>query len=305
MKTRAIWAVALVCGLVFFGCAKPEPPAATPTPAAPEPVDAVAQASVNLTGLAADLSEFVSIRRAKPVDFAALKQLYEKGLRGYVTKVDESYGTQLAAVVSQAIAQGLQGQDIPANAQWAEKTIQRAFILDFSTSLARVGEPAGEESDAALWARIKAATPVARAIAERRSDWTGRGTEFPDLFDTLLRQVESHAAAREATPLRQSREQVAGLMHKMLVLSVFYELGGCEKARGVNADEAVEKVVEAQIYFQSVDQESRKRDDAAAAAIAGELAKKPEQVDIDLVRSLLRKLYEPEVKDIDGALLGA
>jgi hypothetical protein len=284
---------------VLTGCSKPEPPAtASPAPTEPQQVDAVAQASMNLNGLSADLGQFVSIRRNKPVDFAFLKQLYERNLQNYVTKVDESYGTQLDAIVSQAIEQGLKGQDIPANVQWAEKTIQQAFILDFLTSLERFGEPA-------LWSRIKAAAPVLRAIAERRGAWTGRDSEYPDLFDALLRQIESHAAAREATPLRQGKEQLAGLMRKMLVLSIFYELSGCEKARGGNPNEAVEKVVEAQIYFQSVAEEGRKRDAAVAEAIAGELAKKPDQVDIDLVRSLLRNLYEPEVKDIDGALLGA
>jgi len=302
--TMLVVALTLVC--VLAGCSRPEPPATVDSaPTEPQQVDAIAQASMNLTGLSADLGQFVSIRRSKPVDFAILKELYKKNLQSYVTKVDEYNGTQLDAIVSQALDQGLEGQNIPANVQRAEKTIQRAFILDFLTSLDRFGKSHGQEPDDALRARIKAAAPVLRAIAERRGTWTGQGSDYTDLFDGALQQIQSHTAEQESAVLLQSKEQITALMRKMLVLSVFYELDGSEKARGLTPDEAVEKLVEAEIYFQSLYEESKKRDDNAADAIAGELAKKPDQADIDLVRSLLRKLYESEVKDIDSALLGA
>jgi hypothetical protein len=244
---------------------------------------------------------FVQVRRARPVDFEALTQIYESDLVTYVREADGRYGTDLDPVIREALEKGRAGREIHAHAQIAEKSIQRSFILSFTRSLKQLQEDVPHHESLP---RLLEAARVLRSAVERRSRWVGKGAEYTDLFDAALEQLQRAAEGKNRESLTEAGVQLFSLVTKVLVLSVFYELDGLEKARGKDADEASEKREEARIYHLSLVTEHRSRDEEGAAAVAGQLALPVDQIDIGLVRELLSNEFQGEIADVDPSLLG-
>ena len=244
---------------------------------------------------------FVEIRRAKPVDFEALIELYDFHLAPYVRDASERHGVDLEPTIRAALAQGRAGRDVHAVAQVAEKTIQRAFILTFTKDLAAIE---GVLQDPERIARIREAAQVLRSVAERRSRWAGKGSEYPDLFDAAWTRLFEAAGRKDRAAAAEAKDQLQALTIKGIVLSVFYELEGLEEARGKDEDKVAEKRVEAQIYHRNIARTHEKRNALGAATVAGALAGPAEAIDVDLVRRVLRSDFAGELTDIDPKRLG-
>ena len=152
--------------------------------------------------------------------------------------------------------------------------------------------------------RLLEAAPVLRATAGRRSGWVGKGAEYTDLFDAAMQRLRQAAEGKNRESLAEAGAQLASLVTKVLVLSVFYELEGLEQARGKDADKAGEKREEARIYHLSLVTEHRSRDEQGAVAASEQLALPVEQIDIGLVRELLNNAFRGEIADVDPSLLG-
>ena len=315
MKRLVLLPILLFCLVLFIGCAKkdaaepPHPeqgekPAQAPQKPEPPKVDAATHATLKMEGLAAKLGEFVSIRRNKPTDFNALKALYESSLKDYVIMVDQEYNTSLDKTVMTAINEGGTGPLAYANAQRAEKSIQRAFILDYMNTLNLLAKSKEGDSTEMLDQRLKTSAPILRSAAQRRSTWTGKGQEYVDNFDSAMQMFQKALGEHNAEKMKLAKGQMDSLVNKVLVLSVFYELGGMEKARGKDENVAAEKKVEAEIYYSSVFDEHNKRDAAAAKSVFEQFKKDPNQIDIDTVRTLLTNQFSTELTGIDPTLLG-
>ena len=205
---------------------------------------------------------FVEARRARPVDFEVLTKIYELDLVTHVRETDGRYGTDLDPIIRDALEKGRAGREIHAHAQIAEKSIQRAFILNFTRSLKQLREDAEHRKGLP---RLLEAAPVLRATAGRRSRWVGKGAEYTDLFDAAMQRLQRAAGLKNRESLAEAGAQLDSLVTKVLVLSVFYELDGLEKSRGKDADKAGEKREEARIYHLTLMKEHRSRDEEGAA----------------------------------------
>jgi hypothetical protein len=244
---------------------------------------------------------FVEVRRARPVDFEVLTEIYESDLATYVRETDGRHGTDLDPIIRDALEKGRAGREIHAHSQIAEKSIQRAFILTFTRSLKQLQEDVEHRKSLP---RLLEAAPVLRSTAGRRSRWVGKGAEYTDLFDAAMEQLRQAAEAKKPEPLAEAGAQLGSLVTKVLVLSVFYELDGLEKSRGKDASEAGEKREEARIYHLSLMTEHRSRDEEGAVTVSKQLAGPVDQIDIDLVRRLLKNEFQWELVDVDPSLLG-
>ena len=244
---------------------------------------------------------FVEVRRGEPVDFKVLTEIYGSDLAAYVRETDGRYGTHLDAIVRDALEKGSAGREIHAHAQIAEKSVQRAFILTFTRSLQQLREDVEHRNSLLL---LLEAAPVLRATAGRRSQWVGKGAEYADLFDAAMEQLRQAAEAKNRESLAEAGAELASLVTKVLVLSVFYELDGLEKSRGKDAEDAGEKREEARIYHLSLVTEHRARDEEGAASVSEQLALSADRIDIDLVRELMGNEFQAEIAEVDPSLLG-
>ncbi len=244
---------------------------------------------------------FVEVRRARPVDFEVLTEIYESDLVTYVRETDDRYGTHLDPIIRDALEKGRTGRAIHAHAQIAEKSIQRAFILTFTRSLKQLREDAEHRKSLP---RLLEAAPVLRSTAGRRSRWVGKGAEYTELFDAAMAQLRQAAERNDRESLAEAGAQLGSLVTKVLVLSVFYELEGLEKSRGKDADKASEKREEARIYYLSLVTQHRSRDEEGAASVSEQLALSVGQIDVDLVRELMSNEFAGEIADVDASLLG-
>ena len=246
-------------------------------------------------------ARFVELRRSPPADFDALSRHYRADLESFVREADGRNGTDFDREITTALERGRAGKDVSANAQVAEKTVQRAFILTFSRSLDKLEK---NPDDGTSLARALTCAPVIRTAALRRSRWVGKGDEYADAFDAAVSRIAPAAGGKKPGDSRSAAARLRALVNKTLVLSVFYELGGLEKARGADADKAAEKRVEAQIYHANLLEEHAKRDAGGAETVAGQLAGPIDRMDIDLVRNVLKSDFAREISDVDSLLLG-
>ena len=244
---------------------------------------------------------FVEIRRAEPIDFEALIQLYETSLATYVRRAAVRYGIEFHRPIIPALEQGRAGRSIYANAQVAEKSIQRAFILTFTRSLDRLEKPADRVESLSL---IQEAAPVIRSTAGRRSGWAGKGSEYTDLFDAAMSKLTRTVEQGRMEAVSEAKAQLDALVTKALVLSVFYELDGLEKARGLDSDRTAEKQVEAKIYHMNLMEVHKEHNDRGADTVAGQLSGGADQIDIDMVRRILGNDFKADISDVDPSLLG-
>ncbi len=287
MKARKtlVWAVLL--SVFLLGCGR----SSSETPAAPKgdlkPSSAFAR--------------FVDIRKALPTDFKALTDHYRTDLAAFVRGADERNGTDFHPVIAAALEKGLGGKDVSVNAQVAEKTIQRAFILTFSRSLDELGK---SPNDGPALVRALGCAPVIRTTALRRSRWVGKGDEYGDAFDAAMNRLIPAAGGKKPGEPESAAIRLRDLVHKILVLSVFYELDGLEKARGADSDKAAEKCAEARVYHANLLGEQTWRDPRGAETVAGQLAGPIDRIDIDLLRKVLKSAFTREISDVDPSLLG-
>lgn len=244
---------------------------------------------------------FVEVRRARPIDFEALTEIYESDLAHYVRETAGRYGTDLDPIIRDALEKGRAGAEVHSHAQIAEKSIQRAFILTFTRSLKQLQEDVEHRKSLRL---LLEAAPVLRSTVGRRSRWVGKGATYTDLFDAAMERLRQAAEGKNRESLAEADAQLGSLVTKVLVLSVFYELDGLEKSRGKDADEAGEKREEARIYQLSLMAEHRSRDEEGAVTVSDQLALSVDQIDIDLVRELLKNAFQGEIAGVDPSLLG-
>ncbi|MDP8223807.1 MAG: hypothetical protein P9L99_10645 [Candidatus Lernaella stagnicola] len=266
--------------------------------------DMPATAVVEKLGPSAEVEHYtalVTARRNPPIDFAKMTDIYDNHLKTYVKAADQRYGTKLAAAAEAAMQAGLAGDDPAVNGQTAEKSIQRAFILTFLRSLQDLQN---DGSDRAAYTRVVAASWAVDSVADRRSQWVGKGRDFPDAFQRglveLFAAVNDNAAAR----VSEAAGNVADFADRMLLLSVLYELKGLSDARGTDEGKAAEKIVEARIYYQSLQPDHQQRNKKGAATVSAQLAGDPADVDVGLVRTILRNDYLLELSGINPTLFG-
>jgi hypothetical protein len=299
MKIRIIVSIVLVLALFLVGCSKvPEPVGneATTEPA-PAPVPVVLP---NVDDPVQVYFDFVKARRTKPIDWADLSMVY-KSIEAYIQKTDEQFEKQFAPTILAALDKGLNGESPHTNAQIAEKTIQQALIFRFYDALKNL-----ETKPDAIMNVVTASITgrVVRAAAARRDGWLEQGTTFVDSFDAALKQLKNAAAKKQFPAVKQAAATLTSLTNKVLVLSVFYELEGLEKARGGNAKVAEEKLVEAQIYQQNFAATQAARDKAGADLTVEQLAGKPAKVNVKAVRTALFSAFSKELAGIDKKRLG-
>ncbi|MFC1889095.1 hypothetical protein ACFL4G_04995 [Thermodesulfobacteriota bacterium] len=283
--SRSLTAAACVALTAAWACSKPEAPEA-------DPVD---------PGVVAAYGQFVETRRTRPIDFQALTGLYQTRLAPYIRRAADRFGCDLDPAIRAALEQGREGRNPAVVAQIADKTIQRAFILTFTQSLKRLRETVEDDESLRL---VREAEPVIRSTADRRSQWAGKGSEYPDLLDRIMGRLVAGAGRRNIEAVAEAGAQLESLVTKVLVLSVFYELYGLEKAREWDEDKAGEKRIEAQIYHLDLTGAHLERNREGAHIVADQLAGPTDWVDIDLVRKLLKTDFSEEISDVDPTILG-
>jgi hypothetical protein len=305
--TRSDKLVSLACLVLlafsFAACAAPGQTPPAPAPGnADKPAAAVAGTSIPSPVLPEVLNTIVAIRKEKVVNFSAMLATYEGELSDYVQSVDKAYQTTLDKETRDAIAAGAAGKDIAANKQIAEKSIQRAFILAFQKSLAALNESA---EDPVVIARLTSASPITRSVAQRRSEWIGKGTEYPDAFDAAFNLLKKAFEDKDRASQAKTAKQLEALFTKSIVLSVFYELEGLAQARGKNAEEAAEKRAEASMYYKSLREAHELRNKAGATAVLDQFKLEPDKIDLEVLRKILKVDFKAELADVDAAKLGS
>jgi len=299
------------CLLIFsvVGCTSSH----TPTPSKPHNASVTApqpQSSPALPGNGEKPSEEITklmnrvgtILESKSVNFDEFQKTYDGRLATYVREVDAAYQTSLDKDVCQAVEKLKTGKDKEANIETVVKSIQRAFIITFQKSLATLKKGPSEPS---TLSKLLQAAPAARVVTQRRSLWLDKGTEFPDTFDASLERLKKAVHEKNTSALAEAAGQLDFIFTKCLVLSVFFELDGLVKERGKDADEASGKRVEASLYYASLREGHEKRNKSAAATISEQFTHSPGQIDVDLIRSLLKVDFKPELADVDPSKLGS
>jgi hypothetical protein len=282
--------LALLLALSVVGCTKNEE-----APPATQVVDKLgANPAVN------KYIAFVTERRADR-DFTKLAGLYAGLLQTYVTEADARHGAKLAAAIDGALTAGRAGTDPAVNAQIAEKSIQRAFMLDFFVGLDTLTT---NVTDQDAYRRVVRVAPLVKAVAARREAWTGQ-PGYGSTLDRALANLFDAVNDQNAAGARLAAEQVAAQSEKMILLSVFYELHGLAAARGDDPSHAGEKRVEALLYYQSFYPAHLKRHESGAKTVLEQLSAPVDKIDVDLVRSILRADFTAELLGLDPQLLGA
>lgn len=286
----------LVLSLIT-ACQKPQAPAAKKPPV---PAPKVIQKEKALAPVEA-YAHFVTIRRSSPIDFDKLQKLYIKSLKHYVQASDEIFGTTLDTAVVQALSDAMVGKDVGANAQVAEKSIQRAFILRFTSSLERLEK---DMTDAASFSEVTKNLPVIQTVATRRSEWVNKGTEYVDTLNQAMETLSKAITEKNQASLSESATRIFAIENKVILLSVMYELGGLAETRGTDMSEAGEKRVEAGMYYLSLKPEHEKRNKAGAATVSEMFEKPVDQIDVDLLQKILYSDFKSDLADVDKNLLG-
>ena len=213
-------------------------------------------------------------------------------------EVDARHGLSLDGTINTAFAALRDGKDMRVNAQTVEKSAQRAFLLAWLENLNAVSQ---NPSDGLAKDRQTELLGIATHLAERRGQWAKKGMEFVEqikgIDKTLTTATDAEAVAKAARDLMT-------LTYKLLLYSVQYEVIGLKNARGVKPEEAAEKRMEAAVYYDTLYDEHARRRVESAKAVKAELAKVPDEMDLDLVRTLLSKDFPAECAEIPLVELG-
>ena len=247
--------------------------------------------------------KMITIRKNRPLNDESFIASYEKvpALVKYVKDTDMRYTTQFDRRIRMAMRKVEAETDLYPDAQMAEKTVQRAFLTNFFKG---VDQLAADPKDDATFARVHEASTVLRNTASRRGKWTGKGGEYTDRFDLLLESFEEAVKKGVVEDIQKAGNALKAFSTKTLVLSVFYELTGLEKSRGKDDSEAREKRVEALVYYESIMDEHKGRNGDGAATVMTQLSQTIDQIDLDLVKTILKKDYKAEIQDVKPEILG-
>lgn len=248
-----------------------------------------------------DYFEFVRIRKDKPTDFHALDSLYKKKLSKIVKASDKMNKTSFDSKIQDALNDALAGKDLFANAQIAEKTIQHAFVKNFKRALDDLLRSRNKKQSKL---DISAATKIFVSVAERRGKWIDKGNEYKEAITEMMQLFELSIEQKNMEKAKEIKSQLDNIVNKILFLSVLYELDGLSLARGKNQDTAAEKRIEALIYHQMILDEHQKRNPEGAAMVVQQLARPADEIEIQLVRNLLKTAFSKELVGIDEKKLG-
>ncbi len=261
---------------------------------APSEVGEVAQ-ETSLVGL---YIQFVMQRLKDPTQVDTLSTMYQGTLQDFVKGVDAEHGAKLNQAVLDALAAIKADKDVKVNAQRAEKSIQRALLWTWLDGLAALQT---NPSDVRVKAELENVQKMLPVLAERRGKSTKKGRIYVEQFKasyTLL------TTSKDAEAIRKAAQDLQQLTYKLVLYSVQYELIGLRDARGVDPVKAGEKQVEAFLYYESLFDEHARRQADSAKTLRAELAKTPESMDYELMKTLLSKDFAAECAEIPLDQLG-
>ena len=313
---RTFYLTLLVMGIVLaVGCerpAEPEQKAPTPTQTTQKtmaPVKTVEKTTSKAELAKADVSpvdhynEMVKIRKSRPLNVETFVSSYVQvpSLVSYVKAADERYATQLDRRIRMALKKVQGGADLYPDAQMAEKTVQRAFLLTFFKSLEQLtSEPTNNKAQTLMLD----AAPVVRNTTARRSEWAGKGSEYADRFDLTMKNYSNAVEKKLSGDIQKAAGDFKALAVKTLVLSIFYELTGLETSRGKNDSKAREKLTEALVYFESLMDEHKSRNSDGASIVMAQLSQTTDNVDLELVKTIMKQDFKDEIQDVTPKTLG-
>lgn len=244
-------------------------------------------------------AEMVAARRGEPMNLSLMESVYTEHLAAYVADADQRYGTHLATTAAAALGAGIHGERSAENAQIAEKSVQRAFIISFQESLKALTKDVADDE---AYKRLLLSSQVIRSVAQRRGEWLKKGPEYAVALDDLLAQLFDQVNRRSQKTAIATIAQVDELTTKVLVLSVLYELDGLIKIRGADDTKAGEKRVEALIYYDSVRAAHHSRNAKGAGTVSGILAKALYDMEADLAGSILLTDFRSELSGVEPDL---
>jgi len=273
-----------------------------PSPAVVGSEAPVAQekAAENLDLLSA-WQKLMTIRKTTPIDFEAIRLLYEANIAAFVREVDQQESKQIDLDIVQAIAAGTKGQDANYHAQIVDKLTQYAGYLAFVGGWEMKLKGKADES---IMQRLEQSVPIVRAATMRRSQWVDKGDQYPSAFDAATKKLGELVAQGQTDQAQATWQELENLLNKVYVLSVFYELGGLLEARGDDEVKASEKIAETRVYYRFVASVHQQRNPDGAKTVNQQLAKPIADIDVDLIRQILRQDFTGELTDIKPSLLG-
>lgn len=220
-------------------------------------------------------------RKAKPVDFTSIKQVYTEKLDGFVSDIEPAAASQINA----AIQKGINKEKAHVQSQIVSKTLQKVFFKRIIFLLEKL--PAAETDKIQHISDISALYQCLSPTVVRRGEWGGEGREMDD---ACLQGIQS---LKEKSECQDAVNQIKNNLVKTYVLSVYYELAGIVENRGKNHEKCEEKQMEGILFYQTVMEYVE--DKTLRDSIADGLSLNYQEMDIPVIREQLLKAF-PQIK---------
>ncbi len=224
-----------------------------------------------------DYLEIEKIRTKKPIDFKTIKKIYLRKLKSDIMPFSKDDDIR----IENAIVLGLKGDKPHVRSQEVSKILQKVYFL----KLKEIALSSSVSVD-----NLKKYYAILEPTVVRRSEWIGKGREFPDKIENIFKKLDIE---KEDVKRKILLSDLINIIADSYILSIYYEFEGIENNRGNNTDKCEEKEVEARLFFETIS--SFIQEDSIALEFKKLLDVDYKEMDIEQLRKLGKEIF-PNIK---------
>lgn len=225
------------------------------------------------------------LRKVDNPDYTEIESIFKSDLKEMVSKRDGEAQTSLVADIESAIVDAKAGQDVALNGQRISKTLIRAFYLAVKHELEETEANFSDKTEKGAFHKWDEAEAYFGGLST-----SGFFEENPDLIGRVEEAFEDGRAAIAADDIlamKLAAQVIDKISIRFFVGSVLRE---ADAAVGLDEGEALEKIVEAQVFHSAVADKFEAYDEQIKAALSSVETAKPAELRALLAQGLADKV---------------
>lgn len=211
------------------------------------------------------------LRKADKPVYAEIERIFNAELKETVQKRDAENQTTMVADIERAIAAAKSGKDVALNGQRISKTLIRAFYLSAKHEFDEAETTFADKSAEGAFHKWDEAEAYFGGLAS--SGYLKDNAALISRIDEAFENGRNAIAEDKLLEMKLAAQIVDKISIRFFVGSVLREV---DAAQGAEASEALEKVVEGQVFYSAVAGKFKDQDKQIRSALATTQAAKPD-----------------------------
>ena len=233
-----------------------------------------------------DYIELVQVRRNDADNLVEFEEIFKRNLYSYLaanpikavtTKEVDKYFSDAADKKMRPVA--LQG---------VEKSFQLVLIDRLKNEISTAHANTGNDNGTKSYKLAKELLPVLTIVAERREKFVGSDARLDETIEDAFDELEKGVSNGDKPLAEKAKNTLFESVKEVYFLSVCYEMEGISKYRQSNKTKAMEKLLEAKLFFELIAEDT---ESIKAEKIRQVLAQPLDEVDLKSLKSMLYDAY--------------